>query len=86
MSAGFRDRVFEAPIHVMPGGDGGLRLLLPDGHSISLNVEAVARSALLLTRAAVRAGKKPRRGRAGIVRAAEAEIIEVDFARHARVS
>jgi len=86
MSAGFRDRVFVAPIHVMPDVEGGVRLLLPDGHSISLNAEAVARSALLLTRAAVRAGKRPRRGRAGRVREVEAEVIQVDFVRHARLS
>jgi len=86
MSAELRDRVFEAPIHVMPGGEGGVRLLLPDGHSISLNAEAVARSALLLTRAAVRAGKRPRRGRSGRVRETEAEVIQVDFVHHARLS
>lgn len=73
----------------MPAGDGHVRILLPDGHSLSLSVEAAERSALLLKRGAERArtenpGRaKPRRSD---VAAAAATVIPVDFVRHARLA
>jgi hypothetical protein len=96
MSAGIRDRAFEAPIHVMPGPDGTVRLLLPDGHSITLELEAAARSALLLTRAAVGKGRQRVAARAqrrigDCLPGGEAaepglhEVIPVDFVHHARI-
>lgn len=70
----------------MQGADGDIRLLLPDGHSISLSTEAAARTALLLTRAAMRAGKARRMPRT-LARAQLAnEVITVDFRSHARHS
>ena len=88
MTAQIRDRAFASPIHVMPTADGGIRLLLPDGHSISLTTDAVARSAALLTRAAVRTGKGRRKPRPEPVYDAApafaAEVIAVDFGQHSR--
>jgi len=64
-----------------------VRLLLPDGHSITLSAEAAARSAQFLTRVSAHGDKRKRRerarGRGG--RFSAAEIIPVDFAHGARL-
>ena len=61
MPVEIRARAFASPVHVMPSAEGGIRLLLPDGHSLTLTAEAVARSAAMMARAA-RQGGKARRG------------------------
>lgn len=72
----------------MPSSDGAVRVLLPDGHSLTLSVQAAERSALLLSRGAIRtreenavspAPGKRRKGRPA------AKVIAVDFVHHARI-
>ena len=84
MAAGIRSKIHDAPLHVMPSSDGAVRVLMPDGHSLTLSVEAAERSALLLARAAERTraeGKRPRRA----AKPAAAEVIAVDFVHHSRL-
>jgi hypothetical protein len=93
MTSRTRDKVHEAPLHVLTGDDGTVRVLLPDGHSLTMSVEAAERSALLLSCGAVRtreARPKPATGtkvpaKGKKVVPAVATVIAVDFVHHQRL-
>lgn len=88
MAERIRNKVFEAPLHVMPSSDGAVRVLLPDGHSLTLSVEAAERSGLLLSRATGRKVKKTGatvRRRTKVPARAGGTVIAVDFVRQARL-
>lgn len=73
----------------MTAADGQLRVLMPDGHSLTLSPEAAERSAMLLLRAASRASTEARAARRGRTKRREkamGQVIPVDFIHHARIA
>lgn len=85
MATGTRTQIFDSPVQVIPGHDGSVRMLLPDGHSLTLSPEAAERSAGMLARIAgvVSTGRGAVRARR---RARQAQVIPVDFVHHARIA
>lgn len=67
-----REKVFDSPLHVVRLENGCVRILLPDGHSLTLTPDAALRSAGMLKRGAQRMGADK-----------VGTVIAVDFARPA---
>jgi hypothetical protein len=78
-------RVYDVPLHVVPGADGTVIVFFPDGHRMEMTAGAAERSGAILWRTGVRTSvraRPPARPWARQQGQRTGEVIAVDFTPH----